>query len=316
LAITPANPNMTMGSLALSATGTYSDGSTQELTGSVTWNSSNSAVAAISNTAGTSGLVTATAAGTSTITAALKEISGTTQLTVTGCGLYTISGIQLDASGNPVSGASVNTVANGNAYSTQTDQNGNYSFAITAADAATLADTFTYTISKPGYVPVTYSVTKGNSCSQSSNQLLLVELTTIVLESPPVAHHLGDGLYNAANEPINSQFQNPSPEGTTWSKSFDLAKQPADFKYAYITYTHKGVQTGDGFRDQMIINSTVVALPNSSRDGNPMQSVLKVNAGSFLSDRTNTLTMKSGTKVGGTDADDFEFVNIEISFGN
>ena len=43
------------------ATGTYTDNSTQDLTSLVTWDSSNTSIASISNASGSSGLATAAA---------------------------------------------------------------------------------------------------------------------------------------------------------------------------------------------------------------------------------------------------------------
>jgi 6-phosphogluconolactonase len=60
VAITPANASITLGKpLQFVATGTFTDKTTQNLTGSVVWNSSMPNVAAISNTSGTQGLATA-----------------------------------------------------------------------------------------------------------------------------------------------------------------------------------------------------------------------------------------------------------------
>ena len=61
------------------ATGTYSDGSQQNLSSSATWTSSNTAVATISS----AGLATAVATGSTTIQATSGSISGSTTLTVT-----------------------------------------------------------------------------------------------------------------------------------------------------------------------------------------------------------------------------------------
>ena len=69
--------------LQFTATGQYSDGSTQVLTASVIWSSPNTAIATIRNAAATQGLVTAVSAGGPvTIAAALNGIGGTAQLTV------------------------------------------------------------------------------------------------------------------------------------------------------------------------------------------------------------------------------------------
>ena len=62
----------------LTAQGTYSDNSTQTLTSEVTWESSNSAIATVSNT----GLLTAVAAGTVTVTATMSGVSGTLGIVV------------------------------------------------------------------------------------------------------------------------------------------------------------------------------------------------------------------------------------------
>jgi Protein of unknown function (DUF3443)/Bacterial Ig-like domain (group 2) len=83
ITVTPANPGMLSGKTKqLTATGTYSNGTKQDLTTSVTWSSSDTTVATISNTAGSNGLVTSSLAGTTTITALLGSISGSTLLTV------------------------------------------------------------------------------------------------------------------------------------------------------------------------------------------------------------------------------------------
>jgi hypothetical protein len=81
IAVTPANGAIVEGTTQqFTATGTYSDSSTLNLTGSVTWSSSNTAVATFSSSAG---LATGVAPGTTTITATLGSISGSTGLTVT-----------------------------------------------------------------------------------------------------------------------------------------------------------------------------------------------------------------------------------------
>ena len=88
IAVTPANPSiMVGGQQQFTATGTYSDGSRQDLTNSATWTSSVPSVATINST----GLATGVAAGTTTIQATSGSIYGTTTLTVTGAGTFTVS---------------------------------------------------------------------------------------------------------------------------------------------------------------------------------------------------------------------------------
>ena len=67
---------------SLKATGTYSDGSTQDLTSSAQWSSSNLSVAVVS----ASGVATGVAAGTATIAAQSGGLSGSAALTVSSSG--------------------------------------------------------------------------------------------------------------------------------------------------------------------------------------------------------------------------------------
>jgi len=88
IAVTPANPSISKGATQqFTATGTYSDSSTQNLTASVTWASATPGVATI--TAG--GLATGAGAGTSTISATSGSVVGSTVLTVTAATLQSIA---------------------------------------------------------------------------------------------------------------------------------------------------------------------------------------------------------------------------------
>jgi hypothetical protein len=84
LAITPANPFVEVGNYEqLAVTGTFSDNSTQVLTTAVNWTSGTPSVASISNTSGSQGLLEGTAKGSSTISASIDGVTGSTTLTVT-----------------------------------------------------------------------------------------------------------------------------------------------------------------------------------------------------------------------------------------
>ena len=79
IAVTPTNPTIvTGGAQQFTATGTYSDGSTQNITNQVSWNSSTSAVATIN----ASGLASGVSAGSTTISATQSGVTGLTTLTV------------------------------------------------------------------------------------------------------------------------------------------------------------------------------------------------------------------------------------------
>ncbi len=98
LEVTPTNSSIAKGSTQqFIATGKFSDNTTQDLTTAVTWNSSNTAVATISNAAGSNGLATSVTTGTTTITATSGSISGTAALTVNPATLVSISITPLNA---------------------------------------------------------------------------------------------------------------------------------------------------------------------------------------------------------------------------
>ena len=100
----PANPSIAVGvGQQITATGTFSDNSTADLTTSVSWSSSNISVVLIGTTPGFQGFAMGAGSGTATITATLGSVSANTSITV-----------QTSTSGNPpnISGVSP---ANGSA---------------------------------------------------------------------------------------------------------------------------------------------------------------------------------------------------------
>ena len=94
ITVTPVNPSVAKGvSVQFTATGNYSDGTIQDLTQSVTWASSPTTVAMISNAQGSQGLANTIGSGTATISASLPQtpqVTGSTVLTVTGATLNAI----------------------------------------------------------------------------------------------------------------------------------------------------------------------------------------------------------------------------------
>ncbi len=121
IAVTPATQVIAAGtSQQFTATGTYSNGSTANLTTQVTWSSSSLAAATISNAAGSNGLANALAKGTTTITATLGTVSGSTTLIVSNA---TLSSIELQpASSTIAKGNNLQLTAIGH-YSDNSTQN-------------------------------------------------------------------------------------------------------------------------------------------------------------------------------------------------
>jgi uncharacterized protein YjdB len=80
ISITPSSPSIAVNATEqFTATGNYSDGSTSNLSSSVTWASSNQSVATVSEI----GIGTSVGAGTTAVTASMSGVTGSTTLTVT-----------------------------------------------------------------------------------------------------------------------------------------------------------------------------------------------------------------------------------------
>lgn len=94
IAITPSAPSTALGySQQFTATGTFSDSSTQDITATVTWSSSNEAVALVSNASGTQGLGMPVSTGVATISAIdpATGITASTTFTITPAVLVSIT---------------------------------------------------------------------------------------------------------------------------------------------------------------------------------------------------------------------------------
>src|SRR5215472_8545622 len=84
VAVTPANPALELGAnQSFVATGTLTDGTTQDLTQGATWASSDAAVLRINNAAGRVGVGNTRGPGAATVTATMGPVTGTTVATVT-----------------------------------------------------------------------------------------------------------------------------------------------------------------------------------------------------------------------------------------
>jgi hypothetical protein len=93
ITVTPSDPSFTNGAMEqFTATAVYSNSTTANVTSSATWSSSNTAVATISS----SGLATGQGGGTTTISAAMSSVKGSTTATVTVSGTANITTFHVD----------------------------------------------------------------------------------------------------------------------------------------------------------------------------------------------------------------------------
>lgn len=84
LTVAPIDPSLAKGTeLSMRATGTYSDGTVQDVTTLATWSVTDTTIASVSNASGSNGVVTARSAGSTTLRATLLGQTASTTLTVT-----------------------------------------------------------------------------------------------------------------------------------------------------------------------------------------------------------------------------------------
>ncbi len=140
ITVTPIAATLAVnGTLPLVAVGTYSDGSSVDLTASVLWTSDDSSVAAVSNAAGSQGIVLGLSGGTAAITASLQSVTGTATLTVTSAELVSIS-ISPQSSTSPISITSSFVAIGTYADGSEADITSSVTWSTTDSNVATISN--------------------------------------------------------------------------------------------------------------------------------------------------------------------------------
>jgi uncharacterized protein YjdB len=215
IAVTPASPSIAVGNTQqFTATGTYNNGTTQNLTTTATWSSSRNSVATIK---GTSGLATGVAAGSSTITAKSGSISGSTTLTVTAVVLTSISVTPQNPS--VAAGLTQQFTATGT-YSNGTTQN------LTTTATWTSSNTSVATIkSTTGLATAiasgTSTITAKSGTISGSTMLTVTAPTLVSISVTPTSASVAAGLtqqFTATGTYSNGTTQNLTSTAT-WSSS-------------------------------------------------------------------------------------------------
>lgn len=92
ITVAPLSGTLPMGTtLSFKATGLYEGGASRDITADVTWSTDDTAVATISNAAGTAGRASPVAVGATTVRAKLDGVEGSASLSVTAAGVTSIT---------------------------------------------------------------------------------------------------------------------------------------------------------------------------------------------------------------------------------
>jgi hypothetical protein len=297
IAVTPANPSIAVGGhQQFTATGTYSDGSYQNLTNSATWTSSATSIATINS----AGLATGVAAGNATITATYGSVHGSTTLTVTSSG-----GFNMSASPSSLS------VAQGNQGTSTITTTVNNGFSGTISLAASGAPTGTTVTFNPSNIPApgsgssvmtisvgsstptgTYPITVTGS-SGSVHQTTTVTLTVtqpgnFTISASPASLSIAEGNQGSSTitTSVSNGFNNAIslsasgvPSGTT--VAFNPTSIPAPGSGSSTmnisvgsstptgTYTITVTGTGGGVHQTTTVSLTVTSAANFTISASP-----------------------------------------------
>jgi len=204
IAISPSNSSIIVGTTQqFTATGTFSDNSTEELL-SVTWNSSDTTIASVSNDSGNDSFASGVSSGTATITACAGFTCGSTTLTV---GTSGAQGPTITALSPSVGQAGTIVTISGANFGT-TQGTSTVSFNGTPATPAAWSPTSTSIL-----VPVPSGATSGNVVvtvgeSQSNGVPFTVGEPTLEITSPAdgAVVNEGDQLTVTVESPNNTPF--------------------------------------------------------------------------------------------------------------
>jgi len=221
--VSPTDPTIANGlTQQFTATGLYSDNSTQDLTTQVTWASSNAAVATVSDAAGSNGLATAAGAGSTTVSATSGGVTGDTTLTVTDATLVSIEVSPTDAS--IVDGTTQEFTATGvyTDASTQ-DLTTEVTWASSDDEVATVsnADDSNGLATGVGVGSTTVSATSGDVTGDTT--LTVTDATLVSIEVTPADPSIADGTtqeFTATGVYTDASTQDLTTE-VTWSSSDD-----------------------------------------------------------------------------------------------
>ncbi len=224
--IQPLNP-VTLPNLSkqLKAIGVFSDGSTQDLTASVLWSSSNTAVAQVHLNAKERGKVYGLSAGTVTVTATLGQVAGSATLSVSSA---TVSSMTL----SPPTSLPVGHVVRFKALATLSDNT-----VLDVTDAATWYSTGAvsgYEVASAGslylttagvktvaaYLPTTYAFASYTLTSASLSSMTILPLETRV----PIGAEAQLSLHIALSDNTSLDVT----EQATWTSSDDQLAQVAN----------------------------------------------------------------------------------------
>ncbi len=249
IAVTPANPSIVKGQTEqFTATGTYSDNSTQNLTNSVTWASATTSVATINST----GLATSVGVGTSNISATMGSIVGSTVLTVTSPTLVSIA--VTPANPTVPKGTSQQFTATGT-YSDTTTQN--ITTTVTWASATTSVATIT-----TGGIATAVAATGTSTISATLNSI--VGSTVLTATTPTLVSIAVTPANPTVPKGTSQQFTATGTYSDTTTQNITATATWASATTSVATITTGGIATAVAATGTSTISATLNSIVGST----------------------------------------------------
>jgi trimeric autotransporter adhesin len=210
------------------ATGTYTDGTTSDLTSSVTWSSSDTKALTVSNAAATVGLASGVAAGSATLSAKLGNVTGQLKVTVSAAPLISITVTPATVS-DLIVGLTSSLKATG-LYGDSTDANTQFSVDVTSSVTWTTSNATYATVSNAsdtaGQVtgvaaggPVTITAALSGKTAIASVTVLSATLSSIKVSPSTASVRTGSTYPFTATGTFSNGTVTDITSSVTWSSS-------------------------------------------------------------------------------------------------
>jgi trimeric autotransporter adhesin len=219
IAVTPAKPQIAKETTQqFTATGSFNDGTHQNLTSQVSWSSSDNNIASVNNSPGLQGLATGLIPGTVTITATSGAISGSAQLNVSNANLVSIAVTPANSTMNL---ATLQQFTATGTFDDSTTQNisGIVTWSSSTPGVATV--TATGLVSAVGKGSTTISASDGSISASTGVTVSLANVTSLHITPDPAQIAIGTNRQMIATATLNdgSTLDVTITNGVNWTSS-------------------------------------------------------------------------------------------------
>jgi 6-phosphogluconolactonase (cycloisomerase 2 family) len=236
VAVTPNSASIALGlTQQFSAAGTYSDGTTKDVTSTATWTSAATDVASVS----AAGLVSSLAQGQSNITATLSGVSGSASITVGPAQMVAISITPAQAAIYVGSAPQQFSATATYTDKSTTDISGTVTWVVSNSHVAQIDSHGLATVVRNGYSTVS-----------ASTQGMTATAVLAGLSYPRYATYTSLGDRSVARSSIDAstgqlRMIGYQLTGANYASAFDCATTDPDGQYLYVSHTVNSTQPGD-----------------------------------------------------------------------